>query len=55
MLLYNKKNIMAKSKTIKLRGKKKITYKTIPQLAKILNKTKAETRVLVRKEKKDRI
>lgn len=42
---------MAKSKTIKLRGKKKITYKTIPQLAKILNKTKAETRALVVKAK----
>ena len=40
---------MAKSKTIKLRGKKKITYKTIPQLAKILNKTKVQTRALVDK------
>jgi len=40
---------MAKTKTIKLRGKKKITYKTIPQLAKILNMTKDKTRALVDK------
>ena len=40
---------MAKEKTIKLRGKKKITYKTIPQLAKILNMTKDKTRALVDK------
>mgnify|MGYP003632273503 FL=1 len=43
---------MAKTKTIKLRGKKKITYKTIPQLAKILNMTKDKTRALVLLNKK---
>ena len=38
---------MAKSKTIKLNGKK-ITYKTIPQLAKILKQTKEQTTEIVR-------
>ena len=48
----NNTNSMAKTKTIKLRGKKKITYKTIPQLAKILNMTKDKARALVLLNKK---